>query len=230
MRTFGKSMLALGVAVILTAPASVKAQGGRGQGGMMGGGALGALMTPEGQKELSLTEDQLAKIRDVAQSIRTTRLEKFQALQDVAEEDRPAKMREIAREMSATTEKELKEILKPEQMKRYQEIDLQAQGINAFNQEEVAKRLKLTDDQKKKIADIQEDTQSQMREIFQNAGGDRQAAGQKMRELMTSSREKVTALLTEDQKATWKEMTGKPFERPTEGFGGRGRRNRNNDN
>ena len=51
-----------------------------------------------------------------------------------------------------------------------------------------------------------------MRELFQSAGDDRQAAMAKVQTLRKETNTKVMALMTEDQKKTWKEMTGEPFE------------------
>ena len=51
-----------------------------------------------------------------------------------------------------------------------------------------------------------------MREIQQSAGDDRQAAMQKIQALRKETNTKVMALMTDDQKKTWKEMTGEPFE------------------
>ena len=62
-----------------------------------------------------------------------------------------------------------------------------------------------------------------MREIQQSAADDRQAAMQKIQALRKETNTKVMALMTEDQKKTWKEMTGEPFEVTYQGGrGGRG--------
>ncbi len=51
-----------------------------------------------------------------------------------------------------------------------------------------------------------------MQEIRQAAGEDFQAAMPKIQALRKETNTKVMALMTEDQKKTWKEMTGEPFE------------------
>ncbi len=64
-----------------------------------------------------------------------------------------------------------------------------------------------------------------MREIFQNAQGNFREAGEKAGALRKETMEKVMALLTDEQKKAWKDMTGEPFEVRFEGtrggFGGR---------
>jgi DNA-directed RNA polymerase subunit F len=216
----GAAILALAMA-----PAA-KAQGFmRGGGGMA---ALGALTTPEGQKELGLSDEQVGKVQELMQNNQATMRERFQDLQGLGQDEMREKMQSMMKEMSASTKTKLKDILKPEQLKRYDEISLQAMGVDAFSDDEVTGKLKLTDDQKKKLADLQEDTQEEIRSAFQDAqgGGDRQALGRKMREIRDQAREKALTVLTDEQKATWKEMTGKPFQFPMGGGPGGGQRRR----
>ncbi len=221
MRTIGKLALAFGLAAVLTAPA--KAQFGmRGMGPMAG---FGVLMSPDGQKELKLSEEQITKVQNLGENMRESMRETFQSLQDVPQDQRQEKMQAMMREVSEKLQKEIKGILNEDQMKRYKEISLQAMGFAAFEQEEVAKKLELTDEQKKKIEDIQQSVMEQTRSAFQDAQGDREAMVQKMREIREGAKTKALAVLTDKQKETWKEMTGKEF--TFEPFGG-GRRRPNN--
>src|SRR5262249_19000190 len=91
-------------------------------------------------------------------------------------------------------------------------ISLQQRGVQAFMDSEVEKKLKLTGEQKDKLKTIQEDATKEMREIFQNAGADRAAAMEKIRTLRKESLDKASGVLTDEQKKTWKDMTGEPFE------------------
>ena len=71
-----------------------------------------------------------------------------------------------------------------------------------------------TDEQATKIKTIVADMLAERREIMQSAGDDRQAAGQKVQTLTKETGEKILALLSADQKKTWKELTGEPFTLP----------------
>ncbi|HEU5118827.1 MAG TPA: hypothetical protein VFT74_19700 [Isosphaeraceae bacterium] len=220
-------MLALVISMAFLSADRVHAQrpGGRGMG-MMGG--IGVLMSEAGQKELSLSEDQVQKVQDLSESTRETMREKMGSLQDLPQEERQEKMMAAMREVNESTTKELKEILKPEQLKRYHEIEIQMAGVNAFNLPAVTEKLNLTADQKEKIASIESDLREQMQSLRGQNQGDFQAAFQKMTKMREDAKTKAIALLTDDQKATWKELTGKPFEMPAGGFGGRRRGNQNN--
>jgi len=205
VRTLGKLALALGVAAVLTAPARAQQRGGF---GMMGGPT--ALLTNKGvQKELKLSDEQTEKVTKIAADYRGKMQEK---MQDIPQEERREKMPAIMRELNTEVKGQLKDVLKPEQMARFEQISLQTQGANALADPEVAGKLKLTDDQKGKIKEINDDSRSQMREIFQSAGGDREEMQKKMAELRKDTNDKVMGVLTDSQKKTWKEMTGAPFE------------------
>ena len=81
-----------------------------------------------------------------------------------------------------------------------------------FTEDEIAKELKLTDEQKEKIKTLAEDFGKDVREYFQaNQGGDFQEMQKKIGEMRKEATDKVMGILTEDQKKTWNEMVGKPF-------------------
>jgi hypothetical protein len=91
---------------------------------------------------------------------------------------------------------------------------------HAFIELEVQKALKLTGEQKEKIKTIAADAAQERRELFQGgvnigqggANRDGEEAQKKMTALRKATVEKVSAVLTDDQKQTWKGMIGQPFE------------------
>jgi Spy/CpxP family protein refolding chaperone len=194
---------------LLAAPAMAQGQG-RGFG-MMGGGA-GLLANKSVQQEIKASDEQVSKLNALAEELRGKQREAFQGFQDLSQEERREKMQAFQRTMQAEIDKGLKDVLKPEQTKRFNQISTQTAGVNAFATPRVADALKLTDDQKGKIRDIAQETQGQMRELFQEIQNDREAGMKKMAELRKSSTEKAIAVLTADQRTTWKDLTGEPFE------------------
>jgi hypothetical protein len=101
-----------------------------------------------------------------------------------------------------------------EQVRRLHQIHHQVQGAQAFTDEYVQSRLKLTDAQKSEINQIIQESREKMRTIFQESQGDREAAMAKMTELRKETLAKAEAKLTPEQKTTWKQMLGSPFEWP----------------
>src|SRR5262249_14827264 len=162
------------------APAQAQRPGGGRGFGFGPGGGLGAgaalLANTSVQKELKADDAQAKKLTALAEELMGKTREQFQKLQDLSQDERQAKLRERNQVMGAEVRKGLEEILKPEQIRRYQQIQLQQMGIlSAPQMPRVQEALNLTDDQRSKFRTIQEDQQESMREIFQSAGDDRAA-------------------------------------------------------
>ena len=207
MRTFSKWVLALGLVALSASPALAQRGGGFGRGG----GAM--LLSNKGvQQELRADDAQAEKLDALAQEIGQKQREEFQKLQDLPDDQRREKMMELGRSMNTEVHKRLPEILRPQQVKRFTQIQLQSAGVNAFATPHVEDELKLTSDQKSKIHEINEDLNQSMRDAFSAGQSDREAAMQKITQLRKQGMDKVVALLTDDQKKAWRDMTGEPYE------------------
>jgi Spy/CpxP family protein refolding chaperone len=205
MRSLRTSLLALAAAALLASPAFSQPPGG-GRGGMQmrGGGGIGALLgNTSVQEELKLTDSQKEKIKEFT----TKQREAGQGLRDLDPEEQRTKRAEMTKQAEAFA----KETLTAEQQKRIKQITLQTAGVAAFAMEDVAKELKITDEQKEKLKAIGDQMRSDMRDLFQG-GGDQQENMQKMRALTKETLAKATEVLTAEQKKHWTDMTGKPFE------------------
>src|SRR5262249_24328932 len=184
----------------------------QGRGGFGRGGNLAMLLGNESvQKELKLDDKQVDKAKELAEKTGEEFQSKFQDLQGLDQEQRRTKMQEINREMNAAALKAAGEFLKPEQIARLKKIRYQVQGAQAFSDPEVAKKLNLTDDQKKDIQEIVTASREKMpsREDFQS---DREAAMKKMQEVNKETLSQVASKLNDEQQKTWKELIGSPFE------------------
>jgi Spy/CpxP family protein refolding chaperone len=221
MRIVFQGLLALGLAAALVLPA--QAQRGRpGGGGPFGGGSL--LENQSVQKELRLSDEQIKKVTEITQSIRDKHREELQAVFKRGPQTDRERIQELFKTINEETNKALADVLTPEQAKRYKQITLQDRGTQAFNDEEVQKALKLTDEQKEKIKTINEDAAKERQQLFPRGGGGGGAgagrrdpgAFEEMRKKMAAmnkeTMEKVTAVLTDDQKKAWKDLIGEPFE------------------
>jgi len=205
MKAFGRMALACGVVALMVVPAS--AQQGRGGRGFGGGGAA-LLSNKSVQKELKVTDEQAEKLNTFAREMLDKQREEFQASRDLSQEER----RERARNRAIELVKGMGQILKPEQVKRFEQLQLQQSGAGAFSSPRVQEELKLTDDQQSKLREINEESGRAMRDAFQDSQSDREGAMKKFAELRKQATEKAVGVLTDEQKKTWKEMTGEPFE------------------
>ena len=200
----GKLAVVLGVVLLLTSTAAAQRFGPFG-----GGGKAMLLMNPDVQQELKLSEDQIAKVKELSQSV----FEKLKdKLKDTPKDQLREKLAEVAKAIGEETDKAMKDLLKPEQTKRMRQLELQQRGYEAFTDAEVQKDLKLDDDQKEKIKILTDDARKDLGELFQGAKGDPKEAMTKIQALRKDTLEKVMATLKEDQKKAWTALTGEPFE------------------
>jgi len=223
MRTQSKTIVALGLVALMAGPALAQqgrgGGGGRGFGGGMGIGML--LSNPGVQQELKLDATQIEKAKELSAKLREKVTAATQGLEG---QERYTKMREMSKELNTEANTAAKDFLKPEQMKRLHQIHHQAQGAQAFTDEHVQTKLKLTDAQKHDIDSIVQSSNSEMRELMQNMQSDPEGTRAKLHEHRKETLSKVESKLTDEQKTAYKEMLGAPFEIKFEGRHGGGAR------
>src|SRR5262249_19016974 len=144
----------LGVGLLFTGAAMAQPPGGGPGGpGGPGGGPSGMLgRSKELQDELKVDKDQLQKVNAALTKVREDLRGETDKLRN---RDTPAEEREkIAKKVSEANDKALASALTPEQVKRLHQIENQQAGIGMYSKEDVQSALKLTDDQKDKIKEI----------------------------------------------------------------------------
>jgi hypothetical protein len=206
-------ILTVGLVVALAAPALAqqRQRGQRGQFAGRGQGGVAMLIDNESvQKELNLDKDQVDKAKEAVQKVRDAHKDELAKLQDLGQDERRQKGQELSRTISEESLKALGDVLKPEQVTRLKQIELQQAGDRAFTRTDVQTALKLTDDQKDQIKTITDDAAKQRSEIFQ--AGNAQGSRDKLTSLRKETSDKIQAVLTDDQKKTWKDLTGEPFQ------------------
>ena len=114
--------------------------------------------------------------------------------------------------------KALAGVLTADQAKRLKQIEIQQRGTGAFADPKIAEKLNLSDEQKKDVKTLLEDSRKEMGELFKGGfagGGDN---FKKIAALRKETEEKIKDVLTADQKKTWKQMVGEEFKMPTPMF------------
>ena len=213
MRGCLKTAIAFGMVALMAGTAS--AQQGRGGfgGGFGGGGPIGLLNNPGVQKELKLDEAQIEKAGELSTETREQMMGLREQIGNLQGPEAFTKMQELSKPINEAALKTAGEFLKPEQLKRLHQIEIQQRGpAGALADAEIAKKLKVTKDQETKVKSILADQQSAMGELRASFGQDRQAAMQKIQALRKETNAKVVALMSEEQLKSWKELTGEPFE------------------
>lgn len=261
---FVRQVAVLGLMALLTVT-SIQAQdgggrqrGGRGGFGGFGGGPGGPFGGPRLDRaallriekvrlELKIEEAQAATIDAALDAYNEQRdaspRPDREAFEKMTEEERNAymeKSRKEREELSKKTDEILVALLEDPQVKRLDEVAIQARlamsATATLKADDIKGKLMITDEQVAKLDEaqkvIEEERQAAMQEAFQAAGGpggggDREAMRAKMSEMMTAFQKKSTdaamAVLTDDQKKALDGMKGAAFELTMRDFfGGRG--------
>jgi Spy/CpxP family protein refolding chaperone len=210
--------------LVSVAAAQERTPGGRQGFGRMRGSFVELLSLEQVQKELKLSEDQIAKVKEIGEKLRTEMREQFAGLRDIQDvQERRTKMTEASNQFDEKARGQFREVLSQEQMMRLYQIRLQVRGaVYALNNRWVADRLKLTDEQKKKAAELEKATEekvseasSPLRNLSQEERREKMAElREKISKMRSEAEQKAVGLLTAEQKETFEKMKGEKIELP----------------
>jgi len=170
------------------------------------------------QEELKLDDGQKAKVQEALQTVNAQRQELFAALRGLQGDERQKKMAELRKKMqdkTAEATKAIRAALSPEQAQRLDEILIQIRGLQALKDARVAEKLELTPDQKKQLEDVATAGQQRRVQLMQdvrNGNVDRAKYREKLDEITKETEAKTWEVLTDEQKAQYKNMKGAKFE------------------
>ncbi len=114
-------------------------------------------------------------------------------------------------------------ILTADQHKRLKEIQIQLAGNLAATDKDVQKSLALTDDQRASIKRLQQQAQQANRSVFDKMRDgeiDRTTVGTSIKHNRDALNTEIGKILTDDQKAKLKAMSGKTFKQSVNQGGG----------
>src|SRR5262249_45204360 len=212
LRTMRCLLLAAGVVGVFgpSFGQGTKPPGGRGTGSSM------LIQNEAVQKELKLTDEQRRQVTDIPNRVKAKLKPEFDKMVKLEAEARREKNRELRQMYAAEFPKALAEILTPAQQKRLKQLWLQYSSTMAFSEPEVEKALGLTPDQKPQIKAVQEFIHKETLAIFHTGDAESDATRKKVVALRREALAKATAVLSDDQRTIWKELTGEPFDFPPE--------------
>ena len=166
--------------------------------------ALSVAMVPAVAKKLNLTDEQTVLAKKLRDEVYQLRQELFQGFRDLSREERAQKRKEY-NDQRQEKEQQLAESVGEKKIKRIRQLSLQAGGfLSAVFSREIREKLEISDEQRNQaFGELRE-----MREEFTAAEDDAEA----LSELYKKADEKITAVITDDQKSKWKKMLGEPAE------------------
>jgi len=199
-------LAAAGVLLVLSAStAEAQRPGGFGFGGFgIQSDPISLLRNPNVRRELEIEEDQTKEI-------------------DGIREKMDAELNDERRKIAAKYLKEVEKVLQPQQVERLRQISLQARGVAALTDKDVATKLELSQEQIDKINQERTAGAKKLADLRGTNGGrfDRESL-EKMQEIQQETNQAVLNVLSDNLKAEYEKLKGKPFDF---GFGG-GRKKR----
>ena len=182
--------------------------GGGGFGGPGGGGPLGLLMNEDVRKELDLVDEQVSKLTAIGDKLREEMRSQFEGFRDLSDEERQTKFAEMRTKMEERTkevQKEVDEVLLPQQRERLAQINFQSQVRRAsgggdstgLTSDFIVAQLEITDEQKAKLTDLEKEVAKELADKVAKARND--------------AREKLLAALTPEQREKFKKLMGAEF-------------------
>jgi hypothetical protein len=170
------------------------------------------------QEELKLDEKQAAAIKKTLEDLTAKRREMYAPIPGITPQERSKIIVAASKELqkyTAEKNKKLLEGLKAEQSKRLDQIVVQTQGIRALDDPKIAKELKISDEQKKKMAAARASAIQDRRKLYEEIRGgkvDRTKYREKLQELAKASDQKVLDALSKKQQDQFEEMKGKKID------------------
>ena len=211
--------LVMGAAFACTAQALAAEGSQRGSGrGFSRGSLLGLLRLEQVQKEMKLSEEQTAKVKEVVEKLGTEMREQYTALREIEDrQERMEKTTALSDEFDGKVREQLRDVVPREQMMRLYQIRMQVRSVvDSLANPYVASRLELTDQQKEKLAQIAKDSQAKQSELYGTmrdaTDEQRSEAYQKLRQFRSDADEKALGVLTAEQKKSFEEMKGEKIE------------------
>ena len=213
-------------------PGGPRVMRGSSGAGFGAGSAVRLAAIPEVQKALELSKDQKKKIREINDELR----DGFRKLLQ------EGSAREGMQKVNEDAAAKLAEVLEDEQEKRLRGIIIQMLGAGAVMVDaQLAEELKVTDEQKTTLEEIQKSNMRTMSDAFRASGVPDESRRGKFKELHSAGQKKLLDVLTSEQHDQLNALKGEEVKidmmklrgggsgnRTRGGFGGRGDRDRDN--
>ncbi|HYV35722.1 MAG TPA: hypothetical protein VE988_08465 [Gemmataceae bacterium] len=182
-----------------------------GQPGFFGFNQTPWFAAPEASKRLNLSNEQKAQLNKAYAEKFTAYSNGLKALGSLSEQERAQKIFALSAMMKTELSQSAQAILKPEQLQRYQQLQLQHQGIQAFNDPTVQAKLNLNAEQFQKLEALRLEQNKTLLGIQAQMATDPTAAANQFQAFTKQSNEQINSILNAQQRQVWLQLTGDPY-------------------
>jgi hypothetical protein len=166
------------------------------------------------QDDLKLSDEQKRKMAKHLQGTVQETMRFFQKLDGLKPEEREKELHAYRRKAHEKLAAFLKDTLKPGQLARLRQLELQQEGPFALGRPDVGTELKLTDEQRKRFMAVIQEMHEKIGPLIKEAQskGNPEEIRPKVLKIRKEYAGKIQAILTPPQGKRWKEMLGKPLD------------------
>ena len=168
-------------------------------------------------KHLNLSDTQAAQLNQAYNESLTKYNTDINALNTLPDADRAAKLEGVWVKFNDQLLNSAKGVLSNQQYTRFQQLNLQDQGIGAFNNPAIQQQLKFTPDQVSKLKNFRQQQDPKLHAIEKLYGSNPAAANSQCEAFYRQSDEFYNRLLTDQQRQLWQQMVGEPYNYPPSG-------------
>jgi hypothetical protein len=166
---------------------------------------------PNVGQTLNLNRDQMGRLTDMTQRLQTRFQDDFNRASGATGRDRDTNLQTLQGRFNTEWMRGARGVFNEQQMTRFQQLQLQSQGPAALMNSDVATRLNLSDEQRTRLRDLDTQFQRQMRDFTGPDAARRQDFRTRWETFQRESNSRLNSLLDENQRRTWREMTGERF-------------------
>lgn len=106
----------------------------------------------------------------------------------------------------------------PQIRDRYNQLNYQYRGYEAFQEPDLQQRLNMTPEQRQQIGQLRDEWNAEMGDVEQLYSTDPDAAADRYRQLQMQSQERLGTFLTPEQQRRWSETIGDRFDFPADTY------------
>jgi len=167
-------------------------------------------ISPEIRKELNLSDKQFSQLREAYIRNQVQYQKEVKGLKEVDAQRRAEELRKFAQSFNDAMFKVAQDILRTDQLLRYNQLSLQYRSWDALSDTAVQTKLRLTPEQIKALRSIGPQLDQSMKDILERSSNNPEAASKLYGQFLLDSRNRIDAILTPQQRQTWNEMLGNP--------------------
>ncbi len=181
------------------------------QSSFPGGFGTPLFQNPNISQALGLTPPQLAQLNTANQWLQASFRRESGQLGRYSDPQRNARMQDLMRAYNAELMRAAAGIMTPPQFTRYQQLDLQHKGFDAFADVEVQQRLNLTEVQLQNLQALSQRNSQEIQALQQNGQSTPSEPWRRYETSRQQSLNQTNGILTETQRRTWIQMLGPPL-------------------